>query len=50
MIRWLWSRMMKWGWDFNRNLRDDRGRDVQARDHARARAEYRSKGGQPDLE
>lgn len=18
MIRWLWSRMMKWGWDFNR--------------------------------
>ena len=28
MIRWLWSRMMKWGWDFNRNLRDDaRGRD-----------------------
>ena len=35
MIRWLWSRMMKWGWDFNRNLRDDeakvpriRSRDV----------------------
>lgn len=23
MIRWLWSRMMKWGWDFNRNLRED---------------------------
>ena len=19
MIRWLWSTMMKWGWDFNRN-------------------------------
>jgi len=18
MIRWLWSRLMKWGWDFNR--------------------------------
>jgi hypothetical protein len=37
MIRWLWSRMMKWGWDFNRNLRDDevkipriRSRDVIA--------------------
>lgn len=23
MIRWLWSRMMKWGWDFNRDLRKD---------------------------
>ncbi len=23
MIRWLWSRMMKWGWDFNRDLRED---------------------------
>ena len=23
MIRWLWSRMMKWGWDYNRNLRED---------------------------
>jgi len=22
MIRWLWSMMMKWGWDFNHNLRD----------------------------
>jgi len=20
MIRWLWSRMLKWGWDFSRNL------------------------------
>ncbi len=20
MIRWLWSRMMKWGWDFGREL------------------------------
>lgn len=19
MIRWLWSKMMKWGWDFNRD-------------------------------
>ena len=23
MIRWLWSNLMKWGWDFNRNIRDD---------------------------
>ncbi len=23
MIRWLWSRMMKWGWDFNRDLVED---------------------------
>ena len=35
MIRWLWSMLMKWGWDFNRGLREDdvklqrlsRGRD-----------------------
>ena len=23
MIRWLWSRMMKWGWDYSRELRDN---------------------------
>jgi hypothetical protein len=23
MIRWLWSRVMKWGWDFSHNLRED---------------------------
>ena len=23
MIRWLWSRMMKWGWDYSRQLPDD---------------------------
>ena len=22
MIRWLWSRVMKWGWDFSRDLND----------------------------
>ena len=22
MIRWIWSRIMKWGWDFNHNLRE----------------------------
>ena len=25
MIRWLWSRVMKWGWDFSRDLRDNDG-------------------------
>ena len=28
MIRWIWSRFMKWGWDFNHNLRDDDGPQV----------------------
>jgi hypothetical protein len=23
MIRWVWSRMMRWGWDFNHDLRED---------------------------
>ena len=23
MIRYLWDRMLKWGWDYNRDLRDD---------------------------
>jgi len=23
MIRWVWARMMKWGWDFNHDLRED---------------------------
>ena len=23
MIRWLWNNMMKWGWDYNRNLREE---------------------------
>jgi hypothetical protein len=23
MIRWAWSRIMKWGWDFSRDLRED---------------------------
>lgn len=22
MIRWLWSNLLKWGWDFNRNIRE----------------------------
>jgi hypothetical protein len=36
MIRWLWSRMMKWGWDFNRNLRED---DIHISNHRRSRRE-----------
>jgi hypothetical protein len=23
MIRMIWEKMMKWGWDYNRDLRDD---------------------------
>ena len=23
MIRWLWSRMMKWGWDYGRELPEE---------------------------
>ena len=23
MIRWLWSRIMKWGWDYGCSLRED---------------------------
>lgn len=35
MIRWLWARIMTWGWDFNRNLRED---DIQpARKRSRSR-------------
>jgi hypothetical protein len=33
MIRWLWSNMMKWGWDFNRELRAD---EVKVRRRGRA--------------
>ena len=31
MIRWLWSMMMKWGWDFNRELRDSRNEVAQTK-------------------
>ena len=33
MIRWLWSRMMKWGWDFSRDLRDNNVVDRSSRIH-----------------
>ena len=36
MIRWIWDKMLKWGWDFNRGLREDnsvvpriRGRGIE---------------------
>jgi len=28
MIRWIWSRLMKWGWDFNRGDRAETSVDV----------------------
>ena len=31
MIRWLWNNMMKWGWDFNRNLREDGSKPTRMR-------------------
>lgn len=39
MIRYLWDRMLKWGWDYNRDLRDDEF----AESHRPAR--LRSRGG-----
>jgi len=33
MIRWIWSNLMKWGWDFNRELRED---EVKVRRRGRA--------------
>ena len=34
MIRWLWSNMMKWGWDFNCELRKDEVNQVRRRGRA----------------
>ena len=31
MIRMIWEKMMKWGWDYNRNLRDDNSRPARIR-------------------
>ena len=28
MIRLIWEKMMKWGWDYNRNLRDNYRHDI----------------------
>ena len=33
MIRWLWSNLMKWGWDFNRDIRED---EIKVRRKGRA--------------
>jgi len=35
MIRWLWSNLMKWGWDFNRGVGDRP--DVEAKMSRRGR-------------
>jgi hypothetical protein len=40
MIRYLWDRMLKWGWDYNRDLRDDGL--VESHRPARFRARSRS--------
>jgi len=40
MIRYLWDRMLKWGWDYNRDLRDDGL--VESHRPARRRARARS--------
>lgn len=39
MIRYLWDRLLKWGWDYNRDLRDD---DF---DESHRPARIRSRGG-----
>lgn len=31
MIRWIWNRMMKWGWDFSYSMRDDSSIKVRQR-------------------
>ena len=38
MIRWLWNKMMKWGWDFNRNMR---GQDVLVSESVESRSSVR---------
>jgi hypothetical protein len=40
MIRYLWDRMLKWGWDYNRDLRDDYPDDIHV--PARIRSRKRS--------
>ena len=37
MIRWIWSRFMKWGWDFNHNLREEDVPVASSRGLAKAR-------------
>ena len=44
MIRYLWDRMLKWGWDYNRDLRDD----GLVESHRPAR--LRSRGGSNSIE
>ena len=37
MIRYLWDRMLKWGWDYNRDLRDDYPEESHKPSRLRAR-------------
>ena len=37
MIRYIWSWIMKWGWDFNRDLRGDVPEPMSSRGLAKAR-------------
>ena len=37
MIRYIWSWIMKWGWDFNRDLRGDVPETMSSRGLAKAR-------------
>lgn len=38
MIRWLWNKMMKWGWDFNHG---SRGRDCVVSESVESRSSVR---------
>jgi hypothetical protein len=38
MVRWLWDKMLKWGWDFNRGLR---GQEVLVSESVESRASVR---------
>lgn len=44
MIRYLWDRMLKWGWDYNRDLRDDGLVDSHTPARLRARGRSNSIG------
>ena len=34
MIRMLWEKIMKWGWDYNRGLRNSSGDDYEIEDNS----------------
>ena len=35
MIRMIWEKMMKWGWDYNRDLREDSSKPARMRSRGR---------------